>query len=543
MFQPPGKFITHLVDKREIPRHRAAETGGGYEIHYLDLSVLKLNASLITPFVSWSKISGHSQITIDQLTNVLPDLAERTRQVSAPFMVFVVGSTIRPTPPPDLVQQFGRKSVVVLDSSVMDRVIAAPDRATAWRELASPIVKYLGIDKLSPYQPGRPAFGGRFFGRLDYLNRALSGKQGGNITILGNRRIGKTSLLNELRLRMVNDNENLRTASVYGSKCHSTYDVCKEIMEHLRPDIAYKMTTEPHIIDNLPAHISLLPEKRNEDVAVFIDEADHLLEFDSRQEYALMHLLRASFEHDRCRVFFAGFRRVMEAKNRLDTPLYNFTQALYLEGLNKSETINMITEPLARLGIQVPDSLPTLILSETNGRPDLVQLFCSKVIEYYRNNGRPPEPETLIEEMLKDPLFTDAVYTTFIKNTNAAERLVCFALIRQAETAGGSIDDYLFRLKDMDIALKHVGARLTLGDLETLSANLQTGGIIAPLAGRRVRQFKFAMRRLPDFCVRTDLDFLIEKTREDYESTPGGIDLLLESAEEISMREVGFDGP
>jgi hypothetical protein len=532
-FWHPSSFIKHLIEKREIPRHRTKTTDGEFESHFLDLSVLKLNVSLFTPFISWAKISGYRSVAYELLEQALPELEAKARASTAPFAVFVVGGRVHPAPSDELVRLFGKKSIALMDLETIQAVVNAPDRAKAWRELSATLVKYLGRDALSPYLPGRPAFGGRFFGRLDHLNKAAA-SYGSNVTIMGNRRIGKTSLLNEIRSRLVRDKDNVRTATVYGNKCHSTYDVCKEILEQLRPDLSNRLMLEPHLLDNLSTQVTVLPEKRNEDVAVFIDELDHVLEFDSRQGYALLHKLRATFEHERCRVFFAGFRRVMEAKSRLDTPLYNFTQSLYLAGLSKNETLDMINEPLLRLGVPIPESLTGVIVTETNGRPDLVQLFCAKVLEFYRNHGRAPDAQRLIDEMLSDQTFMDSVYSTFVKNTNSAERLACFALIRYAMKTSPNVEDYHFELKDLDAALKRVGARLQLPELETLAANLHTGGIITQLqAGRR--KYKFAIRRLPDFCTRSDLDFLIEKAREDFDADPAAISVLMEPEEEDSV--------
>ena len=47
--------------------------------------------------------------------------------------------------------------------------------------------------------PGRPASGGRLFGRSKVLNEIVSGKTVRNYTIVRNRRICKTSLLHEVR--------------------------------------------------------------------------------------------------------------------------------------------------------------------------------------------------------------------------------------------------------------------------------------------------------------------------------------------------------
>jgi len=319
-FWPPGALIKHLTDKRDIPRRRPVELRGEYEIHALDISALKLNVGYFAPFIIPKRLSAHKTISAANLEDLLPDLHEQVRESREPFVVLVVGGMIENEAA--IMQRFCNRSVAVISHHDIESIVNAPDQEAAWDALSNPLVRYLGRQALSPYRPGRPAFGGRFFGRLEALHRASAGgKLGGNFTIMGNRRIGKTSLLREIKARLLRDNARLKTADIYGNNFHSGYEVAKEMLEHLRPDLARRLPSEPHLIENLPAHISFIPEKQNEDVAVFIDELDHILEFDAREDYRLLNLLRATFEHERCRIFFAGFRRVMEAKNRLDTPL------------------------------------------------------------------------------------------------------------------------------------------------------------------------------------------------------------------------------
>ena len=149
------------------------------------------------------------------------------------------------------------------------------------------------------------------------------------------------------------------------------------------------MPDQRHLIQKLSAHISYLPEVQNQDVALFIDEVDSILEFDEAQNYELLELLRASFQHERCRVFFTGFRRVMEAIRNLGTPLYNFT----IPSGDRTQPVRdarHIIGPMSRLGIDVSADLPAAILQETGGHPELIQMFCSEVVNFYwRITGLP----------------------------------------------------------------------------------------------------------------------------------------------------------
>jgi hypothetical protein len=524
-FWPPGAFLKHLTATRGILRHRPSEDQNEFEIHSLDLTPLKLNLGYFTPFAIARHLSGHKTVEDTELEQLLPSLHEQVRRRQSP-VVLVVGGRLSPECD-RLASDYGAHLVAVLALTDIERIVNAPDQEAAWRAIAIALVKYLGAQRLSPYLWGRPAVGGRFFGRSEALTKAVGGKPGANVTIIGNRRIGKTSLLREIKGRLLRDNARLRTAEIYGNHHESAFSVAKELLVQLRPDLERRLASEPELTDNLPAHITAIPDRSGDDVALFVDELDHILEFDARDNYRLLHMLRASFEHERCRVFLAGFRRVMDAKHRLDTPLYNFTQAIELTSLTRHETEDMIRGPLGRLGIDVPAYLPEAIMHETNGHPELVQLFCSKVVEYYVAHGAAPQAAELTNEVVDDDMFRQTVYTAFLKNLNPFERLLSLSLIARAGGTLGSVDDYHFGLRECDEVMSSAGARLSFPELDALAENLRVGGIISRMPGKE-RRFKFAVPRLADYVLADDLEFAIRKTREDIATRPGPISLVME---------------
>jgi len=307
-----------------------------------------------------------------------------------------------------------------IDQSAINNILDTDDKKETLNRLAVSLVP-LGRDLLSPYIAGRIATGGRFFGREKMFNANVLGKFGGNFTFMGNRRIGKTSLLKEIKRRLLLNDERLRTAEVYGNNCHTTYDVVKIILDHIRPDLANRMAQDASIVDGLPNHLDTLENN----IVIFVDELDSILEFDARQNYQLLNLLRAASESDRCRIFFAGFRQVMKAKKNLDTPLHNFTTFIKIDGLSREETNNMIVLPLGRLGIKLDATLPATIQRETGGHPELIQLFCRNIIDHFRQYNKPPTTNELLYLVSVDDNFRTIVYSTFLNNTNAHEKLLC----------------------------------------------------------------------------------------------------------------------
>src|SRR6185436_20854255 len=113
-----------------------------------------------------------------------------------------------------------------------------------------------------------------------------------------------------------------------GSKYHSTSSVVDELLRQLRPELTLRIERgDAQLVKEFPLLIHQLSDKEDVTVAVFIDEVDELLALDQLQDHELMNLLRAAFQHEGCRAFFAGFRRAIEAKQRNDSPMFNFTKS------------------------------------------------------------------------------------------------------------------------------------------------------------------------------------------------------------------------
>ena len=525
-FWPPANFIKQLEDKYGIKREGSLTVEGAFEVQRMDLTSLQLNVSSSTPFVVDRRLSGHKSVSMELVMQRFSDLRKLLKESESPFVVLVVGGRLEGLS--GEARRFGEQAVAVVDGSVIQAMAGAEEKKDALALLAGRLVWCLGRHALSPYVAGRIAIGGRFFGRVNILNRTVSGKLGGNFTIVGNRRIGKTSLLKEIKRRLLRDNDKLHTADVYGNTCHSTYDVVKEILTHLRPDLARQLPDQRHLIQNLSAHISYLPEVQNQDVAVFIDEVDSILEFDEAQNYELLQLLRASFQHERCRVFFTGFRRVMEAIRNLGTPLYNFTHPIWLTGLSQSETRDMIIGPMSRLGIDVSADLPAAILQETGGHPELIQMFCSEVVNFYLANNRPPDVNEVLAVILENESFRTAVYGTFLKNTNPIEKILCYALFRRAVDEGVRVEGFEFTPRTCDELLKPLGLALNRNDLDVLLQNLRVGGMLADVKGAGGGRYRFAVPRLAQYCIANDLEWSIEKEQEELVTNPRPISLHME---------------
>lgn len=517
----PGNFIAHL-NKCGFRRRRPVITTDDFEIHPLDLTPLKLNVTHFVPFLIPKRLARQDWVTADMLEPLL-QLAEKEAQgVQRPAAVLAIGGKL--SSDPRLAEHIGQANIAVLDRTTIEAVTATEDMAVKARLLGARLAHFIGHAMLSPYVAGRPALGPNFFGRSTVIKRILPGNS--NWTIIGNRRIGKTSLLKEIKERLELQHENIRTVEIYGPKCKSTMEVAYEILFGLKEHkAANEVKTDAFNARHLPNRVHKIADTDNHPVAVFIDELDYILDFDAQQGYEVLHLLRDTFEHPACRIFLAGFRRVMQAKLALANPLFNFTNAEELHLLTREECQEMITLPLTNLGIGLNNSdLPATIYRETGGHPELIQVHCTALIRLYAAKGRIPDGAELLKEVFGDPDYKRKVLGAFLANTNAYEQLLCYLLIAEADKIERP-SDYEFGMQDVDRALKSVEINLDLQHLSAMITNLKVSGIIAPLSGRR-EQYRFSAPQLVGYCLSMNLDFCIAKAQEAVQAN-GDVDFAL----------------
>jgi hypothetical protein len=523
LYQPPGAFVSHLA-KVGYKKQRPPTTDDEFEIHWLDITPLKLNASFFTPFLISKRLSGFKTVTADQLHDLFDELDLKTKSLRSEIHVLIIGGKL--IIDESLREDLGLIKVAVIDRPTIESVLATQDPDERAKLISAALVQFLGREALSPYVSGRPAIGGRFFARSSLVKQMVPGA--GNYTIMGNRRIGKTSLLKEIRERL--KLSNVSTAEVYGATCKSTEDVVYKILSELRRvrDIDRCLQRPKTFVSSI--HTAVEHEKQS--IALFIDELDKILDFDVKQGWELLDILRETVEgHPSCRVFFAGFRKVMAAKQSLSAPLFNFTTPVELPLFTRQETVEMVIKPLERLGIKVADTdLPETIYQETTGHPELIQLHCKIIIQFLKDHKRIPTGADLFTEVFNDAEYKQKVLGTFLANTNAHEELLCYLLIADSENAANPTE-YEFGHQDVNRVLKDKGIALQIGDLQGVIHNLKVSGIITPVIGAFER-FRFSAPQLVNYVVALDLAFCIENALERAREAAGDAGVWTEPPED-----------
>jgi hypothetical protein len=503
--QTPGTFIQHLMEQG-FSRHSPVITFEDFKVYELDMTRLKLNVGFFFPFVVPRQPPGSGRVTPPQVKQFWQFFEEQFRRHRKITVVLLGGRLDAADDDPDLAE-LAERGVVVWDQRAMQELADVVDHPTKLRLIGQKLVAVLGRVTLSPYVSGRPAIGGRFFGRSTYLRQILP--DGSNCTVIGNRRVGKTSLLKEIKERL--KLRGYRTAEVYGGTVGSNVDFVVQTLNELGEyRKAQQVLKNKYHVASLPRWIKQMAAK--EPVAIFVDELDHILEFDALQNHELIHLLREIFEsNSHCRVFFAGFRQVMKEKQSLGSPLFNFTRPVELQGFSREEAFEMVVKPLAHLGIDVTHTdLPRHIYATTAGQPEHIQIFCAELINLYESTGKMPDTVALVNRVRDSADYKQKVMGAFLSNTNPYEELLCYLLMAEAEHSGQH-QWYDFGPVDVDRVLRTTGKVIPLRDIMSLLVNLMVSGVIQRVPGESIERYRFSSPMLMSYMSHLNLDFCIQK--------------------------------
>lgn len=228
-----------------------------------------------------------------------------------------------------------------------------------------------------------------FMGRREAIARIVD-RQGTNL-VYGGRQLGKTALLKEVRRRHhspasgfhvvwidLNDKEIGRGRPLAEVWLVIASNLDKEIVKDQvqRPD-----TVQRHIEEWLNAD-----ERRR--LLLLLDEADNFFVQDAEHGYPVLRELKGVMDRTarRFKVVMAGLHNVQRASRDPNTPVAHLAQPLcvgpLIENGEAREAFRLVTMPLRSLGYRIDDDVVNRILAYANYAPNLIQDFCSKLLQY-----------------------------------------------------------------------------------------------------------------------------------------------------------------
>ncbi len=258
---------------------------------------------------------------------------------------------------------------------------------------------------ISPYVTGKWVTGPQFYGRECLIEIVLHG-QDDNLWFIGNRRVGKTSLLKEIARRTVTSQRYLplywemsasQTEADFIDKLHEAVEDAQ--LYSLDPRWTGFTFSPPASLRQALRQLAAWTQAQNLRLLLLCDEVEGLLYLAETAPKALQDLRHTLQNHPAIRPVLASTRRL--------SLLYEYTKqwntSAFLDGFARhyllhfrDDTANQViaqTQSATPLGVAEP--LLAQIRHATGNHPLLLQKLCHQLFDSERGNLRPLLPTDL----------------------------------------------------------------------------------------------------------------------------------------------------
>jgi hypothetical protein len=476
----------------------------GFDIYFVDFSAWRLRFSDHTSVI-WIKAADVAALRDQELAQSLVDIV-RSRNLMERDPIALVdanGERLREL----LKSTF--LPILVLDQGDQDAVRTSR-RPTG--ELQDRLSSQLSLALLAPYETSKPVMGSRFFGRDQEVRRILQGGES-NFAIMGIRRIGKTSLMREIEHRLRDQVREEADATAQDrivfmdcSAFSSSAEFVREVVRKLHPQELARLENRQYML-YFPDFLDRMARRFGGPLVFLLDEFDQMLIWHSKDP-TVLNALRSSSNMGYCRYVIAGFRAVMQAFANLESPLYNFAKPIRLKEFTRDQTAELVLGPLETLRVrfQRRNEIVDRIYNETAGQPNLVQFYCSILVEQLDHSGsRTISPESLYD-VYESEDFRAFVLSTFMDNTTNLEKVLVFAVLARYG------QDQPFDAEAIDTALRERQVDIPLEHLSRACRNLELAGTFA----QKGWHYHFAAPVFPRVLAENqNVEFLFRKVMQE----------------------------
>jgi tetratricopeptide (TPR) repeat protein len=374
--------------------------------------------------------------------------------------------------------------------------------------------------KTNPYIAGNPVGGGdAFIGRADVLRDVLSVLENpheNGIVLYGQRRIGKTSVLQEL---LANLPQKGPYAPVYLDLQYKAALPLKRVLQDIADRIFYKLDIPPpHSEDDqvlkspekddfLSYVLSRLPEETV--LVLLFDEFDVLDSAGSEQAglalFPYLHDLM-SVDTKRAKFVFAIGRRPEDLSNLL-LSLFRGVSSRHVSLLSREDTGDLVRLSEKNNSLKWTDEVVGQVYDLTGGHPYLTQQLCQVIWEKIYDGAPEDVPrvrsrdlEWAVPEAIKNAA---ASLEWLWDGLGPAERLVISALSQAPR---------IINQNELEKRLQESGVRILIGELQNAPVMLEEWELIQSEAdGFRIRVEmlrRWIADRKPLERVRNEIDHI-----------------------------------
>jgi hypothetical protein len=474
------KFLDLIVRELDTDYELCNDRLSDLSIYMADLSPLRLRLSTVTPCI---------QVTADDIHRFGKEAVTELVRQELIVRQDIPGSAVV------LVEKDGRFLnslgkdpywTPVLDEGVIQRIMHHPNPKRAFLES---LCAQIPLRFLSPYEPNLPVAGSQFYGRSSEITLLLSHPKR-SFAIEGGRRIGKTSLLKEVKRREVKRILSKRELPQAHVRQIVRYDFWgytgeqpffEEVVRHFGE--GFPKLVRPDFASYFPRFIARMSKVHNGRIIFMFDEVDDLIKYERKTNYRLLGLLKRIAQAGDCRLIIAGFRELSEECNRFGTPL-SFCQRVRLHNLNRDETMSLVSGPMASMGVRLQREVFPQILNDTGGHPQLVQLYCQALVEILDAAKERTITTAHVRQVKRTGRLYDTLVETLIDNITDLE----FALVY------GLADRQEFGLEEINEISESHNIHLSLKQIHGICRMLESIGVISRRGQADTYQFSIPLQ-------------------------------------------------
>ena len=403
--------------------------------------------------------------------------------------------------------RFDHKNVFFVDESMLPSAKDFPKHARSAAFIAAVKSKLDARDLATllfdPYQPEKPASGWRFFGRRRELERLVHSDE--NLFLVGSRKIGKTSLLNETRERLRERGEAVYVPNI--QFLNSAEKVIEAIILALSArETAAAIRRAKALNDDLLANVLRKLSARSGRVTLILDELGNIIFNNRKQDWRLFGILREFSHSGKLRVIMSGFQEFfVKQADDFSSPFVNFAGVLRLGGFQDSEIEELLVEPLKIWGrVEDGDALLHLVSAEVGRHPYLLQ-YLGQAVFLAMFEKHKYEAQSIVKDLLRGPLdvFQPPIEALFLKIRSAAVRYLFLKRCHDASAAGLPVHQAELTDEWVEKELTAIGFSSTVYGRSLLLDDLQLRGLTVPANATGSRQ-RIAVPVIYSFMKRSE---------------------------------------
>jgi len=253
--------------------------------------------------------------------------------------------------------------------------------------------------RFNPYIAGPPVLDPELFvGRRDLVDRVLATVPNNSLLLLGERRIGKTSMLHQLSLQLPKldhprfcfvpvpiDLQGVAEEAFFATVAEAVGEiVCDERMSAARASDGYDSRELVRDLRRVLPTVECVDDRQAKLVLLF-DEIDELNGYSHRTNQRLRSLFMRGFA-DQLVAVAAGVG-IARQWDHEGSPWYNFFEELEVGPIDAVAARTLATQPLRGV-IAIDDEAVERLLAEANGRPYVLQKLALATVQRVHENGR-----------------------------------------------------------------------------------------------------------------------------------------------------------